>query len=148
VGIVGSVEGKSSIWAEALTPIAPDVRTLATYHDAGGWLDGEPAIVTRTVGRGSITYVGAWLDTATMAKLAANLLADAKVVPIVAGADPDLEIAERAGADKRLLIVINHGNVAHAVALPAGASPAVGDWADGRIAAHGVALFELARGGK
>ncbi|WP_066816036.1 beta-galactosidase [Sphingomonas mali] len=148
VGITGSVAGKARIWAEALTPTAGDVRTLATYRDAGGWLDGKPAIVTRSVGRGSITYIGAWLDTATMAKLAANLLADAKVVPIVAGADPDLEIAKRAGAGKRLLIVINHGNVAHPVALPAGASPVGGDWAGGQIAAHGVALFEIARGGK
>jgi beta-galactosidase len=148
VGIAGSVMGKASIWAEALTPIARDVRTLATYRDAGGWLDGKAAIVTRTVGRGSITYVGAWLDAATMAKLAANLLADAKVAPIVAGANPDLEIAERAGAGRRLLIVINHGNVAHPVALPAGASPAGGDWAGGQIAAHGVALFEIARGGQ
>jgi beta-galactosidase len=148
IGIAGNVEGKASIWAEALTPIARDVRTLATYRDVGGWLDGKPAIVTRPVGRGSITYVGAWLDGATMTKLAANLLADAKVAPIVAGADPDLEIAERARAGKRLLIVINHGNVAHPVALPAGASPAGGDWAGGQIAAHGVALFEIARGGK
>jgi beta-galactosidase len=148
VGIAGSVEGKASIWAEALTPVARDVRTLATYRDAGGWLDGKPAIVTRSVGRGSITYVGAWLDPATMAKLAANLLADAKVAPIVTGADPDLEIAERAGPGKRLLIVINHGNAAHPVALPAGASPAGGDWTGGQIAAHGVALFEIARGGK
>lgn len=148
VGITGSIDGNASIWAEALTPIAPDVRTLATYRDAGGWLDGKAAIVTRAVGRGSITYVGAWLDTATMAKLAANLLSDARIAPIIAVADPDLEIAERAGAGKRLLIVINHGNVAHPVALPAGASPVGGDWAEGRIAAHGVALFELARGGK
>ncbi|WP_296616952.1 beta-galactosidase [Sphingomonas sp.] len=148
VGITGSIDGNASIWAEALTPIAPDVRTLATYRDAGGWLDGKPAIVTRRVGRGSITYVGAWLDAATMAKLAANLLADARIAPIVASADPDLEIAERAGAGKRLVIVINHGNVAHPITLPAGASPVESDWADGRIAAHGVALFEFARGGK
>ncbi|MGN6818994.1 MAG: beta-galactosidase [Sphingomonas sp.] len=146
VGITGGIEGKATIWAEALVPDASDVRTIATYRDAGGWLDGKAAIVSRKVGRGSITYVGAWLDTATMAKLASNLLADAGVSPIVRDADPDLEIAERAGAGKRLLIVINHGTVPHSFAPPAGASPAGGDWTDGRIAAHGVAWFTLARG--
>src|SRR3546814_18313082 len=70
--------------------------TTLFRSDAGGWLDGKPAIVTRKVGRGSITYVGAWLEPDAMAKLAASLLADAKVGPIVADAHPDLEIAERA----------------------------------------------------
>src|SRR3546814_528413 len=51
VGITGAIEGKASIWAEAIEPVARDVRTLATYKDAGGWLDGKPAIVTRKVGR-------------------------------------------------------------------------------------------------
>src|SRR3546814_3711208 len=103
VGITGAIEGKASIWAEAIEPVARDVRTLATYKDAGGWLDGKPAIVTRKVGRGSITYVGAWLEPDAMAKLAASLLADAKVGPIVADAPPDFEIAERAGAGKPVL---------------------------------------------
>src|SRR3546814_5580968 len=80
VGITGAIEGKASIWAEAIEPVARDVRTLATYKDAGGWLDGKPAIVTRKVGRGSITYVGAWLEPDAMAKLAASLLADAKEI--------------------------------------------------------------------
>src|SRR3546814_1506779 len=78
-----------------------------------------------------------------MAKLAASLLADAKVGPIVADAHPDFEIAERAGAGKRVLIAINHGDVAHQLTLPAGATPVGGDWTDGRVAAHGVALFQL-----
>lgn len=143
VEITGGVVGKATIWAESLAPTATDVRTLATYSNAGGWLDGKPAIVSRNVGRGSITYVGAWLDTATMAKLAAMLLADAKVASIVDGADPDIEIAERDGAGRRLLIAINHGKVSHSFALPVGAVPESGDWADGRLAAHGIALFTL-----
>jgi beta-galactosidase len=143
VEITGSVAGKAAIWAETLAPTASDVRTLASYRDTGGWLEGKPAIVSRNVGRGSITYVGAWLDSATMPKLAAMLLADAKITPIVDGADPDIEIAERDGAGKRLLIAINHGKVAHSFVLPAGAVRVSGDWADGRLAAHGVALFTL-----
>lgn len=141
IGVTGSVSGKVSIWAEDVEPVAKDVRVLATYSDKGGWLDGKPAIVTRNVGRGSITYVGAWLDPAAMAQLATGLLADAGVKPIVAGADADFEIAMREGAGKRVLIAINHGNAARTLTLPAGARPAGGDWADGKVAAHGVAWF-------
>lgn len=143
VGVTGSVNGKAAIWAEDIEPVATDVRVLATYADKGGWLDGKPAIVTRKVGRGSITYVGAWLDPAAMAQLAASLLADARVAPLVASAHPDLEIAVRAGGGKRVLIAINHGRTAHPLALPAAAKPAGGDWADGEVAPHGVAWFTL-----
>ncbi|MGV1684628.1 beta-galactosidase [Sphingopyxis sp. NJF-3] len=143
VSLTGAIAGKASIWAEELTPTAPDVRTLATYRDPGGWLDGKAAIVTRKVGSGSITYVGAWLDPATMNTLAADLLAEAKVTPVIAGAHPDFEIAEREGKGKRILIAINHGKEAHPLTLPAGAKPAGGDWAGGRVAAHGVAWFTL-----
>jgi beta-galactosidase len=148
VALTGAIAGKASIWAEELTPTAPDVRTIATYRDPGGWLDGKAAIVTRKVGSGSITYVGAWLDPATMSTLAAGLLAEAKVTPVIAGAHPDFEIAEREGKGKHILIAINHGKEAHPLALPAGAKPAGGDWADGRVAAHGVAWFTLPGGAR
>jgi beta-galactosidase len=148
VSVTGDIAGKVSIWAEELVPTAADVRTIARYEDKGGWLDGKPAIVTRKVGTGSITYVGAWLDAATMSKLAENLLAQANVAPVIPGAHPDFEIAERAGGGKRILIAINHGKEAHALALPTGAKPAGGDWANGQIAAHGVAWFTLAGGAK
>ncbi len=143
VGLQGEVAGSASIWAEALEPRARDTRTLATFTDPGGWLDGKPAIVSRKVGRGSITYVGAWLDPEAMAALATRLLADARIAPLVPDAHPDLEIAERAGAGKRVLIVINHGTASRPLAPPAGATPIAGDWQGGQIAPHGVALFRM-----
>src|SRR3546814_1926018 len=44
VSLTGAIAGKASIWAEELTPTAPDVRTIATYRDPGGWLDGKAEI--------------------------------------------------------------------------------------------------------
>ena len=143
VGVQGGVAGTASIWAEALEPLARDTRTLATFTDPGGWLDGKPAIVSRKLGRGSITYVGAWLDPMAMAALAKRLLADARIDPLVPDAHPDLEIAERAGAGKRVLIAINHGSAPHPLAPPAGATPVAGDWQGGQIAPHGIALFRM-----
>lgn len=143
VGVKGAVDGTASIWAEEVKPIAPDVQVLATYDNAGGWLDGKPALVTRKVGKGRISYLGAWLEPAAMRQVADRLLGEAGVKPLVPDAHPDLEIGERAGGGRRLLIVINHGGQARPLTLPVGAKLAQGDWKDGQIAAHGVALFEM-----
>src|SRR3546814_13634848 len=97
VGITGAIEGKASIWAEAIEPVARDVRTLATYKDAGGWLDGTPAIVTRKVGRVSLTYDGAWLDPDAMGKLSATLPAPAPVEPLLAETQPHFALPQRTG---------------------------------------------------
>ena len=48
----------SKLWAELLSTKAPDTQVLETYGKSNGWLDGKPAIITRKVGKGSITYVG------------------------------------------------------------------------------------------
>ncbi|HVI98982.1 MAG TPA: beta-galactosidase, partial [Sphingomonas sp.] len=144
VGLTGEFgTGKASIWAEWLAPQAKDVRVRARYSDPGGWLDGKPAIVTRKVGKGSITYIGAWLDPELLAATAKALLADSGVAPIVPNAAPDLEIGERAGDGKRVLIAINHGDVAHPIALPEGATLITGALEDGRIPAHSVAVLRL-----
>lgn len=144
VGIKGELgEGKVAIWAEEIRPDAAEVRVIATYTDPGGWLDGKPAAVTRKAGRGSITYFGAWLDPATMNALAARLLGEAKIAPLIPEAHADLEISERAGGGKRVMIVINHGTGARPLTPPSGARFVSGDWADGQMKAHGVALFQL-----
>ena len=41
-----------------------------SYGKSNGWLDGQPAAITRKVGKGRITYIGAWLDPATLAQAA------------------------------------------------------------------------------
>ncbi|MBC2664215.1 beta-galactosidase [Novosphingobium flavum] len=143
VKIAGAVQGGATIWAEEMVPLARDVKIIATYADSGGWLDGKPAIVTRRVGRGSITYVGAWLDPVPMAQLMAGLLAEKGIAPFIPDTPADVEVAVRAGGGKRVLIAINHGSEPHPMSLPASAALRGGDWVDGQLAAHGVAWFEL-----
>jgi beta-galactosidase len=136
-------EGKASIWAEWITPRAPGVEILATYSDPGGWLDGKAAAVSRRVGKGRISYLGAWLDEAMLARLSRDLLAEARIAPVVPGTHPDIEVSERAGGGKRLLVLINHGGEAHDVALPAGATTVAGTMEGKRLPAHGVAVVKL-----
>src|ERR1017187_10503033 len=67
---------KDLLFAEYLNMQAPDVKVLMRYGADRGWLDGQPAAVTRKVGRGSITYVGAWLDDAGMKKASQWMLTE------------------------------------------------------------------------
>ena len=58
--------GDSAMWAELLSAKDTDVEVLMRYGKSNGWLDGQPAAITRKVGKGRITYIGAWLDPKTM----------------------------------------------------------------------------------
>ena len=59
-GTLGS--GTASLWAEQLSVSAPDVDVLLRYGKSNGWLDDQPAMISRPVGRGRISYLGAVLD--------------------------------------------------------------------------------------
>ncbi len=63
-GVWGS--GQNTIWAEQIGIKSPETQVLMRYGKSNGWLDGQPAAVTRKVGKGSITYIGAALDATTM----------------------------------------------------------------------------------
>ena len=54
--------GESPFWAELLSAKDKDTEVLLRYGKSNGWLDGQPAAITSKVGKGRITYIGAWLD--------------------------------------------------------------------------------------
>ncbi|MBW4331785.1 beta-galactosidase [Stakelama sp. CBK3Z-3] len=139
-------EGEASIWAEWLKPQSKDVRIRARYADPGGWLDGKPAIVSRKVGKGSITYIGAWLEPAAMRDVAQQLMDDAGVRPMIPNVPEGVEIGERSGAGKHILIAINHGDSPKPVAIPANALPVAGEVANDMLRGHGVAVFRVPAG--
>jgi len=114
--------GTAKIWAEQLDITATgkdaaDVHVLESYGRSNGWLDGQPAIVTRKVGKGTITYVGAWLTPALMKRFTDYELAQAGVHPLLAGVPPGVEVCVRSNAHKYILILINHDTMVHRVAL-------------------------------
>jgi beta-galactosidase len=119
IGISGTLgTGEVRIWGEMLRTYSPDVAVQMRYEHAGGWLDGQPAMVTRELGAGTMTYLGAWLDDELMRSWARQALERAGVEPVLAGIPDDVEVAERAGEGGRVLILINHGDAAHRVELP------------------------------
>jgi len=114
-GATGNAE--ASIWAETLAADAADVQAPMHYSRNSGWLSERPAVLTRRVGKGTVTYLGAWLDDAAMRKFLAAAAAEAAVRPVLAVPD-DVEVCERLGRNKRVLILINHGEETRVIRLP------------------------------
>jgi beta-galactosidase len=114
------VPGTANLWAETLSLRAPDTKAIATYGESNGWLDGQPAAVTRQVGKGSITYLGAWLDPASIARLTSDLLAAAEVKPILTNIPAGVEVCVRTGKTHSVVILINHNTQPATIPIPTG----------------------------
>ncbi len=111
-------EGACRIWAEYLAPGADDVEILLRYGKANGWLDGQPAAVTRRSGAGRITYVGAWLDDALSLATVRWACEQAQVATPWDGLPNGVEISSRTGADRNVYVICNHGTSARKLVLP------------------------------
>lgn len=137
---VGS--GKASIWAEALSTSAPDTEVLLRYGQANGWLDGKPAVISRKVGKGRITYVGALVDDAVMKGLIDGALNDAGVARDFAVPE-DVELMTREGEGREIVILVNHGRETREVSLPAAMTDVLagGRVAKVTLATEGVAVL-------
>jgi beta-galactosidase len=112
-------DNTSKLWAELLSTNSPDTQVLATYGKSNGWLDGKPAIITRKVGKGSITYVGVWMDEAGMAKLATWMIQMSGVNPALSGVPASVEVDPRYGEDHTVFVLINWAPTPQTVTLPA-----------------------------
>jgi len=141
-GEIGS--GSVSIWAEQLFTSAPDAVVLLRYGKANGWLDDQPALITRRVGKGSITYLGAVLDPELMRKVMAWALHDAQVKSEFPVVPAGVEVCRRLDADRSVFVLINHGSAQVRVALPSAMSDVLHDGtrvANVDLAPHDVAVL-------
>ncbi len=114
-GTLGS--GAASLWAEQLSASAPDVEVLLRYGKSNGWLDDQPAMITRRVGKGRITYLGAVLDPDLMRKVVAWATSDAQVEAEFPAVPASVEVCRRVDANHTIYVLINHGPAAAHVAL-------------------------------
>ena len=88
------------------------------YPPSSDWLDNAPAVVTRAVGKGRITYIGAWLDDAALRRTLAWAATKADVHPLLANVPDGVEITARDKAGKRLIVVINWAQLPKTLTLP------------------------------
>jgi beta-galactosidase len=108
--------GKATIWAEALS--ASGAEVLMRYGPENGWLDGQPAVLTRAAGKGRITYLGALLDGTLMRSAMESMSKSAGLRPAFGPLPEDVEVCRRAGASGEVFVLINHGNQTHTIGLP------------------------------
>jgi beta-galactosidase len=117
-----SGEGTASLWAEQLSTRNTAAEVLLRYGKANGWLDGEPAMLSRPLGKGRISYLGAVLDAALMQRVIDWATADAGVKAEFGALPDDVELCRRTGNGRDVYVLIRHGAQGPAtetVALPA-----------------------------
>ena len=128
--------GEDRLYAERLQVLDPDVKVLMRYGKCNGWLDGAPAAITRQAGRGSISYVGIWMNDEGMEKEARWFLAASHVQPDLPAVPAGVEVERRVGIRKQILLFQNFsaqqqtisllhamtdvltGQTAHSITLP------------------------------
>jgi beta-galactosidase len=110
--------GTSTIWAEQLKASAADAQVLMTYGAANGWLDGQPAVVTRAYGKGHITYIGTVLDEKTLAAAAAWMAQQSGVMSAFGPVADGIDVCRRVGAGKQIYVVVNFKRESQSVTLP------------------------------
>jgi beta-galactosidase len=110
--------GQASVWAEQLKSQAPGDEVLLKYGKSNGWLDDQPAVITRAYGKGRITYVGAVLDDKLMAAAAEWMTQKSGVTPVFGPVPDGVEVSRRVGPGKQVFVLINYAPEARRVALP------------------------------
>ena len=136
--------GESQLWAELLST-KDGAEVLMRYGKSNGWLDGQPAAITRRVGKGRITYIGAWLDPKAMAEAAKWMTEDSGVKPAFGPVPSGVEVSPRYGAHSVVYVLINFSGAPQTISLPA----AMGDVLEGgsktvlTLANYGVAVLSL-----
>jgi beta-galactosidase len=102
--------GQGITWAELLGLKSQDAKVLMRYGKSNGWLDGQPAAVTRKVGKGSITYIGAWMDDAERKMAAQWMLIESGVTAVMPEVPEDVEVSVREGDGRHVMILENFGD--------------------------------------
>ncbi len=138
----GSAE--DTVWAEQIEVQSPETKVLMRYGKSNGWLDGQPAAVTRGVGKGSITYIGAAMDAAAMEKAAAWMVAQAGLQAVMPGVPAGVDVAVRSGGGKRVMILTNYSAEEQTVGLPAMMTDVLagGETRSVRLPQYGVAVLQ------
>jgi len=111
-------DGEASVWAEQMKVESPEAQVLLTYGKSNGWLDNQPAVVTRSCGKGRITYIGAVLDDHLMSKAAEWMLRESAVTPAFGPLPGGVEVGRRSADGKDIFVFVNFAQENRNIALP------------------------------
>jgi beta-galactosidase len=135
--------GEAKIWAEQLGSVQTGTETVMTWGASNGWLDGQPAVITRQTGKGRISYVGGWFDDTLMQAAAKWMLSTSGVEPALGPVPAGVEVCRRTGHDKAVFVLINHTTSEQHVILPKTMEAVLGriDGTNITLAPHGVEVL-------
>ena len=105
-------EGQCILWADLLTPQTATV--LAKYTGAYG---GEAAITINNFGKGKAVYIGADLDSESLARVLRTFLTMSESKSEF-GAPSGVEVTRRRAGQQEWLFILNHVNESKKVTLP------------------------------
>ena len=139
--------GTGTLWAEQLSTRNPDTKVLLRYGKSNGWLDNQPAAITRNVGKGSITYIGAWLDPKTMASAAKWMVDASGIKPEWSVMPEGVDLYLRSDGAKHVAILVNLGKESRTVPLPHAMDDVLagGSKSSVTLEPYGVAVLSSAR---
>lgn len=139
--------GASQLWAELLSTKNNDTEVLQRYGKSNGWLDGQPAAITRKVGKGRITYIGAWLDPTTMASAAKWMTTISGVNTPLTNVPAGVETSVRQNTHRIVYILVNLSKKAQTITLPSPMADVLeGDSKSSvNLAVYGVAVLAQTR---
>jgi len=139
--------GECPLWAELLSAKDSGTEILIRYGKSNGWLDGQPAAITRKAGKGRITYIGAWLDPKTMAQAAKWMTETSGVKPALGVVPDGVEVSARYGTHNLVYVVINFSKEPQTVHLPAAMEDILGGGSKQSVdlPVYGVAVLSASR---
>jgi len=137
-GVTLDTGWRAAVWTERLRPF--DAEIVARH--ATGSLTGEPAVLRRAVGAGSVTYVSVELEPESIAALVAEVAARAGLAPI-ADADDGLELVRRVAEDGSRYLFCSNPTDRPAAVRADGVDLVTGEPVAGRavVPAGGVAVI-------
>jgi len=136
--------GDATIWAELLSTNSAETHVLARYGKSNGWLDGQPAILTRKVGKGSITYVGACFDEDGMQALAHWMQQQFNLTTPLPNVPEGVEASQRYGKDHVVTLLVNFSGKEQDIKLPQPMHDVLqgGETAAVHLGIYGVAVLD------
>lgn len=91
---------------------------LLRYGKSNGWLDDQPAVITRPLGKGRITYIGAILDDKLMDSAADWMVRDSGVTPALGPVPDGIQVCRRSAGPRQVFVLINFSPESRSVRLP------------------------------
>jgi beta-galactosidase len=109
--------GNAGVWAELLSTSSPDTQVVLRYGKSNGWLDGQPAMISRKVGKGSITYIGACFDEKGMVEIARWMQQQFGLTTPLPGVPLGVEASHRYGTDHVVTFLVNFSGADQEISL-------------------------------